>query len=124
MGFWVFMFIMDILIPLVMIVGGKLMAKVPKKINYFYGYRTAMSMKNQDTWTFAHQHCGRNWFRVGLALLPLSVIVMLLLIGQDTDTVGLAGGVLCGVQALVLILSIIPTEKALRRKFDKDGNLR
>ena len=124
MGFWIFMLIMDLLIPLVMIVGGKLMAKVPKKINYFYGYRTAMSMKNQETWAFAHKHCGRNWFRVGLVMLPLSVIAMLFLIDKDTDTVGIWGGILCVVQTLALIASIFPTEKALRQTFDNDGNLK
>jgi uncharacterized membrane protein len=123
MGFWIFMLIMDMLIPLTMIVLGRLfMNRVPKKINYIYGYRTAMSMKNKDTWDFAHRHCGKTWLRVGWVMLPLSVVVMLVVTNGDIDTVGTVGGVLCGLQSLVLVLSIIPTEKALKKTFDKDGN--
>ncbi len=125
MGFWVFMLIMDLLIPLVMILLGKLFSvRVPKKINFLYGYRTAMSMKNQETWIFAHKHCGRNCFRVGLVMLPLSAIALLLLIGQDTEIIGLWGVVICLVQVVVLILAIFPTERALKQTFDKEGNLR
>lgn len=125
MGFWVFMFIMDMLIPLTMILLGKLFSvRVPKNINFLYGYRTAMSMKNMDTWTFAHKHCGRNWFRVGLVMLPISVIAMLLLLGQDDETIGIWGAIICLLQVLVLIIAIFPTERALKQKFDKDGNPR
>jgi uncharacterized membrane protein len=28
----------------------------PKKINYFYGYRTKMSMKNLENWKFANHY--------------------------------------------------------------------
>ena len=108
-----------------MILLGKLFSvKVPKNINFLYGYRTAMSMKNMDTWTFAHKHCGRNQFRVGLVMLPLSAIAMLFLIGSDTETIGIWGAILCLVQVVVMLLSIFPTERALRQKFDKDGNPR
>ena len=34
---------------------GRVMLKhPPKEINNFFGYRTAMSRKNRDTWDFAH----------------------------------------------------------------------
>ncbi len=125
MGFWVFMTIMDLLIPLAMILLGKLFSvRVPKKINFLYGYRTTMSMKNMDTWTFAHQHCGQNWFRVGLVMLPLSAAAMLFLIGQDMEMIGIWGVIVCLVQLVVMIAAILPTERALRLKFDKDGNPR
>lgn len=41
----------------------------PKKINSFYGYRTAMSMKNRETWEFAHKHCGKLWSAWGCIAL-------------------------------------------------------
>ena len=31
-------------------------------------------MKNQDTWLFAHQYCGRLWLRWGLVLLPATLV--------------------------------------------------
>ena len=50
MGFWIFMLIMDLLLPFTMIGFGRyFMKKAPKEINSVFGYRTSMSMKNKDT---------------------------------------------------------------------------
>lgn len=59
MLFWIFMLVMNLLIPISMIGFGKLFMKTtPKEINGLFGYRTSMSMKNKDTWIFAHHYCG------------------------------------------------------------------
>ena len=111
--------------PLVMLLTGRAFSKkAPKTINALYGYRTAMSMKNQDTWQFAHRYFGRLWYRCGLVLTPVTVAVMCLALGKGEDTVSWLGSALCIVQLVVLLASIAPTERALRRTFDKDGNRR
>ena len=75
MFFWIFMLASDLIIPLTMIRFGRLfLAQAPKNINATFGYRTTMSMKNKDTWEFAHKYCGKLWCRCGLILLPLSVM--------------------------------------------------
>lgn len=123
MVFWIFMLITSILIPIIMIIAGKAFTKnAPKNINPIYGYRTEMSMKNRDTWEFAHNYCGRLWLRLGIILLVISTIPMLCVIGKNTDTVGTVGSVICILDVLVLITSIFPTEKALKKNFDKNGN--
>lgn len=123
MGFWIFMLIMDLLTPLLMLGFGSLSLKqAPKEINFIYGYRTTMSMKNKDTWQFAHAYFGRLWLRIGLILLPVSIIPLLFVINRDTNTVSIVGGIVCAVQVVVLLGSIVPVEKALKRTFDKDGN--
>lgn len=125
MGFWIFMTIMNLLIPLMMTGFGKLFLKnAPKEINAVFGYRTTMSMKNQDTWKFAHQYCGKLWYVGGKILLVITVVVMLALIGKNEDTVGTVSEALLFLQMIPLIGSIIPTEKALRRTFDKNGRRR
>lgn len=122
MGFWIFMFIMILLIPVMMIgFGWIFLHKPPKEINWAYGYRTSMSMKNQETWDFAHNFVGKIWFRWGIGVAVVSVIVMLLVIGRDTDTVGWVGGGLAMLQIIPLLGAMIPTEIALKRTFDKDG---
>lgn len=122
MGFWIFMFIVTLLIPVMMIVFGLIFTKnPPKEINWAYGYRTSMSMKNQDTWDFAHNFVGKIWFQWGIGVAVISVVVMLLVISKDTDTVGWVGGGLAMVQILPLLGAMIPTEMALKRAFDKDG---
>ena len=56
------MLICDLIIPIVMIIGGRMMWKhCPKHINGIVGYRTTRSMKNMDTWKFAHDYCGKLW---------------------------------------------------------------
>ena len=122
MGFWIFMLIMNLLIPVTMICFGKyFMKSAPGNINIVFGYRTSMSMKNQDTWKFAHEYCGNLWFKWGKNTLILTVIAMLFLLGKSEDTIGNWGGTICMIQLIFLIGAIGPTESALRRTFDKDG---
>ena len=75
MWFWIFMLCIDLLTPLLMVGFGKYFFKhAPKDINGIFGYRTAMSMKNKDTWVFAHTYCGKLWYVGGLYLIAYFVI--------------------------------------------------
>ena len=122
MGFWVFMLLMNVMVPFTMIGFGKMfLHHIPDEINGVFGYRTRMSTKNRDTWEFAHQFCGRLWFIFGLILLPLSIVPMFFVIGQSEETIGNLGGVICIVQCAFLVGSIFPTERALRKNFDRNG---
>lgn len=123
MAFWVFMAVVSLFIPIIMVIFGKSFLKAaPKEINGIYGYRTAMSMKNQDTWEFAHKHFGKVWFYAGLILLPLNIIPLLFVIDKGTDLISTVGTVVCMVDIFVMLLSIIPTERSLKKNFDSDGN--
>jgi len=122
MGFWFFMLAMGLLFPAIMILFGAVFTKTsPKKINYIFGYRTDMSMKNRDTWEFAHKYIGRLWFRFGLLLIPITVIPMLFVIGNSENVVATVGLIVSFVNTVTLIVPIFFTEKALNRTFDKDG---
>ena len=121
-GFWLFMLVMDLLVPAVMIVFGRLFfSKAPHTINCTFGYRTAMSMKNQDTWQFAHQYCGKLWLRLGWILVPLSIIPMLFVIGKDIETIANVGLGVSLLQLAPMAGSIFLTEIALKKVFDKNG---
>lgn len=123
MGFWIYIFIMVLLIPCSMIGFGKLFLKhPPKDVNAVFGYRTKMSMKNKDTWNIAHKYCGKLCYVGGLVLLPISAAVMLFALGKNTDFTGTVGGIICAVQLIVAVGSISPTEAALKKNFDKNGN--
>ena len=121
-GLYIYMLLTSLLIPVIMLVFGWIFrCQAPKKINVWYGYRTARSMKNEDTWVFAHQHIGRTWMLVGAVLLVISVIPMIAVYGKDDDTVSVVSLVLLFVQMLPMIMSLIPTERALKRTFDENG---
>ena len=79
---------------------------------------------NKDKWEFAHKYCGKVWYVCGMVMLPITVIFMLLVIGKNEDCVGSIGGIICGVQLIPLIGSILPTEIALKKNFDKNGTRR
>ena len=123
MNFWIFMLVMVLLVPLTMILFGNLFYyKPPKNINGIYGYRTKMSRKNQQTWDFAHEHCGWLWIRFGVVMFALSLACMNHLArGKDIDTIGIWGGILVMVQCVILVLTIPITERVLRKNFDEYG---
>lgn len=122
MWYWWFLLACDLLIPLLMCICGRFMWKhPPKKINGDIGYRTKRSMKNEDTWKFAHNYCGRLWWKIGLIMLVPSVIAFVPFYNSSTDRIGLAGLILCSVQCVIMIVSIFPTEIALKRTFTDEG---
>lgn len=123
MGIWILMLCVNLLIPAVMIGFGRWSLKGgPQDVNWVIGYRTSMSMKNKDTWVFAHQEIGRLWTRWGTILLAATVAGMLSLMGKDEDMMATAGCILMFVQMIPLIGCIFPVEKKLRETFDKDGS--
>lgn len=125
MAFWFFMLLVTLILPVTMIViGRQYRSHPPKNINAGSGYRTTMSMKNKDTWAYAHGFIGRLWFWGGIVLAPVSVAAMAFVAGMSVNRTGLAALLVCGVQLVLLIGSIIPTERALRRKFESNGKRR
>lgn len=125
MWFWWFMFGCNLLVPLLQIFAGRMMWKhCPQSINFVYGYRTSRSMKNMDTWQFAHDYCGRLWWKIGWIILVPTILVQLPFLHSTEDTIGIIGAVICTVQVVVLIASIFPTEAALKKTFLDDGTRR
>ena len=125
MWFWWFIFCFNQLTPILMILGGRIMWKhSPKNINSIIGYRTSRSMKNIDTWLFAQKHCGKLWWKIGWVMILPSALIHIPLYHSGENTTGVAGGILVTIQCIILIVSIYPTEKALRKNFNDDGTPR
>ena len=123
MVFWIFMLIVNLLIPVIMIgFGNHFSENAPGKINSLFGYRTTMSMKNENTWAFAHTHFAMLWLRWGRIMLPLSFVLMLFSFNRSQDFIGNYGLIILFIQLIFLISTIPLTEKALKKYFDKDGN--
>ena len=119
---WFIMLGSNLLYPMLMLIAARLFIKgAPKNINSLYGYRTTMSMKNQDTWQFAHAVAGKFWFRWSWVSLVIAIVPMLFTLGQSEDTICTVGLVLTVVLLIPLVAVIPHTETALRRTFDEDG---
>ena len=122
MWLWWFWLICDLLIPFVMIAVGRMSWKhCPKNINSLIGYRTTRSMKSMDTWKFAHEYCGKLWWKLGWLIMILTALMHIPLYQSNDNMIGIAGVVLITIQCTVLIISIYPTEKALKEHFNDDG---
>jgi len=96
----------------------------PKKINYIFGYRTPMSMKNLDTWRFGNIYAGRCMWITGAILLVGSLAALFAIMNSDETTIHTVGIIIIVAHAVMIFGSIISTEIALRRNFDRNGNRR
>ena len=117
------MLVFDQLIHLLMIcIGTRFVKNPPFRINSVYGYRTARSMRSQAAWDFAHRYCGKLWRTMGWVMLPLSVLAMLLALGQDIDFTSFLGGAVAVIQCVIMFVpTLVLTERALKQQFDSNG---
>lgn len=119
-AFWGFMLVMALLVPGTMIGCGSYFEKGgPKKINGTFGYRTERSMRNQESWAFAHRYCGRLWRRMGWPALAGSAAAMLAVAGRSVDCVAWFAVGLIVAQGVLLTFSIWLTERALKGRFGR-----
>lgn len=119
----VFNIVFTLFIPVLMILCGYLMYKhTPKDINGLVGYRTAMSMKNQETWDFANNYCGRLWVKVGAVMTIISALVCVPYFFMSSGNATVIMCIAEVIQVVVLCWTIVPTERALKDNFDQDGN--
>ena len=125
MGFFIGMFMCNISIPAIMCIAGYMMyAHPPKQINGVIGYRTKMSSKNEDTWSFAHNYCGKLWIKSGIILMFLTVAAQLPFIHSSDNVVSIVTLIIEAIQLVFILGSVYLVEKALKGTFDKDGNRR
>ncbi len=113
------------MIPLIMIIGGWMMWKhCPKELNSVVGYRTSRSMRTMDTWKFAHEYCGKLWWKIGWISMTLTIVVPIFFLHRADNIVGMVGGVIMIFQTAAILLSIVPVERELEKTFTKEGKYR
>ena len=123
MAFRVFMAFAVFLIPVIMVFFGcTMMDHPPKTINAVYGYRTTMSMINQDTWDYAQAACAKRWRRWGRVLALITLIVLFFALRRPTFADVL--GIYTAFETVYLLASVAATEMDLRRTFDEKGERR
>ena len=117
MGLLIYNSIVALIIPITMIALGLYFKRsAPKNINYFFGYRTKRSMRNRETWAFAHEYCGRLWVRVGIGMSAATAVIIVFV-----HSFSAFGAVLMLAQLTVMIATVPITERALDRTFDEYG---
>ena len=116
--FWAHFFT-NLLIPTIMIIAsGWLLFFTPQKINSFFGYRTTRSMKNTDTWIYAQKLSGKIMFIIGILVFFITIIIQIPYYNSDDNTISTLGMIITFSQIIIILISIIPVEIALKKKFD------
>lgn len=94
-------------------VGGILRMYPPRKINWFYGYRTSSAMKNQDTWSEAQRLSSFGLIVLGLLSVTAGLGQLLISFPEAIE-----GAIIF----LGLVGLVIYVEANLRMTFNKDGS--
>lgn len=121
MGFWIFMLVMDLLIPVTMVFIGKDFRKASEGDQCDVWIPDGDVHENKETWKYAHRCCGKLWYVSGLVMIPVTVIVLACVFGKGNNCVGNVGGIVCTLQCVVIIGTIVVTERELKKRFDRNG---
>ena len=123
MGFWIFMFIMTLLVPLSLILVWCVCPKV-QNVNSIIGYRTSRSMRNQSTWDYAQKNCARYSLKMFFPTTILAVVIMPFCQNKDNNTIGWIGLGVTLTQLISYGIILFLTEKDLKKEFDDRGKRR
>lgn len=86
----------------------------PKKINYWYGYRTPSSMQSEERWKFAQTFSAIKMIQAGIFLVLSSALNLIFKMSNSTQsTLSLL------LIIAVLLLLFVLTENAIKSKFPK-----
>lgn len=119
MKFWITTLFLDLLVPVIILIIGILYIKKPAThINWMHGYRTERSMRNQEAWDFAQRYFGGTCFRLGTGFTLLTLVSMLSVLGQNQKNIKMLGSVIGIAEVFMMIYILIPTERALKRKYE------
>ena len=103
------------LIPILIVVVGFLLFKFPpSKPNWFSGYRTNKSMKDEKAWKEAYNYCGNLFLIVGLFELVLSIVLLVLnyLSISFSDTIL---SIVVIVQLIPMLITVVLVEKKISK---------
>ena len=87
----------------------------PKKINYFYGYRTKASMKSQESWNFSQNYTSKKMKYISLYIFIIGAFSSFL-------NIELMWSLWLGIIISILmpVLMILEVEKELKTRYPKE----
>nr|WP_262896437.1 SdpI family protein [Adhaeribacter terrigena] len=91
----------------------------PKKINWYYGYRTSTSMRNHEVWKAGNRYASQLLWQLGLVMFLFGVFTFPLPPSAFT-------GILAGILLMLLLVGgmYFLTERYLKKHFDEQGRRR
>lgn len=108
------------LVPIITVIAGHICTRAAEGGIGSIGYRTALSMRDSETWSFANKLAGRVYTRFGIVETVVSVIIIIVVdIITDYGHAVTGACVIEVIQALMLMSPVPYIEKRLREKFNQ-----
>ncbi|MBR5227947.1 MAG: SdpI family protein [Clostridia bacterium] len=105
------------ILPVIILLAGYLMNKYPpKKVNWFIGYRTRTSMKDENSWEEANRYCGELWMKIGVIMIAISLVLMVVAYLNIVIFSEAILGVIVICQIIPLFLSGLMVEDRIKNK--------
>lgn len=110
------------IMPLLVTVVGILMNKhSPKKVNYFIGYRTRKSMRDEKVWKMANEYCWKLWIKIGLIMIVIAFLLYILICLKKIILTETLLTIIIFCEIVPILLSGLMIEKKIKNRGDKNG---
>lgn len=117
MSFWIYLLIVEIIPIIIWILGAICEEKSSKFPNTKVGYKSKFAIKNKTTWEYANKLVAKMNGSIGTFLFIINAVI-LFSIGIEAFVFILTLNLIISVALFYMI------DRLLRRKFDKEGNIK
>ncbi len=123
MGFWFYILITTLIVPVLMLLFGLYYGKngAPKNIDGHSGFRSRRATKSWDAWVFTHKKAARLWKLMGVVMMPVTILLMLLTVKLSVEAINIFGSVLFLIQGITFAVSVIVVENQIKKNFNDVG---
>ena len=116
---WAFVCIACLICPILMLIYGVRFLQYQPKREGICGVRIKEALENDETWTFAHQYCGKLWQTMGMFMAIAVIICMIVLINFSNLVIAVSGVVILIIQLILFVLTFTFVSKAIMKNFGK-----
>jgi len=117
-----FLILINVIPAMIVFFGHVFIKHPPKSINFAYGYRTKRSTASKAAWGYAHQVCGRLWYKGGIFLVILINIIFITTGLFFSEYLYNVFYILFLIPLAYMLFSIFYTEIKLKQQFEKGAS--
>ncbi len=123
MGFWFYILITTLILPVLILIFGIHFSKngAPKNIEGHSGFRSRRATKSWDAWVFTHKLAGKIWTVMGIIMIPVTIVLMIFVIKLPIEFINVYGAYLFGLQGFIFVGSVIFVEMQIKKNFNDFG---
>ena len=112
---WVLCTLLLMIVPAIMVYAGYVRKDRCAKIGAKYGYTTELSLSSEKAWAYAQAACPKRYMVSGAVLAAVVVLLMLVALGAEAQSVFIYGFTLLLLELLVWSIAVCTVESGLRK---------